>query len=225
MILYKSCVTLKAGIKIYDAQKASHYMYYQWLKVCLGEYLAYLKELRDRQEVNIDFLRAIAESLNLPAAAQRLSPPRKPTQKTREHMRELRECVRETNKELRSLRESLKQAARQVHENNGRVEICFPSLPSVAGIDPLGTAMEGNSPGESNNATEVGVTKDYTMVSDNEESSSGDGWDLTAHNGSRNPEDLSKNGLPPVWTSWGGYPGEVPQDIYEWFDDETGISK
>lgn len=85
--------------------------------------------------------------------------------------------------------------------------------------------MEGNSPRESNNATEVGVTKDYTMVSDNEESSSGDGWDLIAYNGSRNPEDLLKNGLPPVWTSWGGYPGEVPQDIYEWFDDETGISK
>ena len=63
------------------------------------------------------------------------------------------------------------------------------------------------------------------MVSDHEESSSGDGWDLTARNGSRNPEDLLKDGLLPVWTNWRGYPGEVPQNIYEWLNDETGISK
>lgn len=71
--------------------------------------------------------------------------------------------------------------------------------------------MERTSPEESDNATEVGVTKDYTMVSDNEESSSRDVWDLTARNGSRNLQDLLKNGLRPVWTSWGGYSGKLPR--------------
>ena len=47
----KSCVTLKAGIEIYG-----YYLYFQWLKAYLGEYLAHLKELSQEEWLNIDFL-------------------------------------------------------------------------------------------------------------------------------------------------------------------------
>ena len=91
----KSCVTLKAGIEIYG-----YYLYFQWLKAYMGEYLAHLKELSQEEWLNIDFLWAIAESLNLVAATQRLPPPWQLIWKTQEHMRTVRECVRETEKEL-----------------------------------------------------------------------------------------------------------------------------
>lgn len=36
----------------------------------------------------------------------------------------------------------------------------------------------------------------------------------------RHERDLSKVGFPPVWTNWGGYPGEIPDDIREWLGDD-----
>ncbi|KAJ5908337.1 hypothetical protein N7495_001019 [Penicillium taxi] len=36
----------------------------------------------------------------------------------------------------------------------------------------------------------------------------------------RDPNDLEKNGFDPVWTSWGGFPGDIPGDIQEWLDPD-----
>ncbi|KAL4807017.1 hypothetical protein BDV18DRAFT_159239 [Aspergillus unguis] len=38
----------------------------------------------------------------------------------------------------------------------------------------------------------------------------------------RHERDLSKYGFRPVWTAWDGYPGETPDDIREWLDDDGG---
>lgn len=38
----------------------------------------------------------------------------------------------------------------------------------------------------------------------------------------RHERDLSKYGFRPVWTAWDGYPGEIPDDICEWLDDDGG---
>lgn len=35
----------------------------------------------------------------------------------------------------------------------------------------------------------------------------------------RHERELKKHGLRPVWTAWDGYPGEVPDDIQKWLDD------
>ena len=37
--------------------------------------------------------------------------------------------------------------------------------------------------------------------------------------GCRDPDDLKAHGFQPVWTGWGGYPGEIPSEIAEWLDD------
>lgn len=38
-------------------------------------------------------------------------------------------------------------------------------------------------------------------------------------NGPRDERDLEKHGFRPVWTSWDRYPGEMPDDIKEFLDE------
>ena len=52
-----------------------------------------------------------------------------------------------------------------------------------------------------------------------------DGEEIIARHGIRDEAGLIKNGLSPVWTSWGGYPGVVPEEISEYLNDDGKCRK
>ena len=65
---------------------------------------------------------------------------------------------------------------------------------------------------------QIAIDKD-----DNSESEDGDA--IVARRSVRNANGLAQHGLEPVWTAWGGYPGEIPDDIKEYLDDDGGARK
>lgn len=42
---------------------------------------------------------------------------------------------------------------------------------------------------------------------------------LIIENGVRDEEALEEHGFDPIWTSWGGYPGKIPDEISEYLDE------
>ena len=49
--------------------------------------------------------------------------------------------------------------------------------------------------------------------------------EIVARGGIREEEELIQNGLPPVWTSWGGYPGTIPEEIGEFLSEDGTCRK
>jgi len=54
----------------------------------------------------------------------------------------------------------------------------------------------------------------------NSDSDWDDGDEVIARGYPRKYEHLEKHGFRPVWTMWDGYPGEIPEDIREYLDED-----
>jgi hypothetical protein len=148
------------------------------------------------------------------------TPPSAPRRSGRE-MAELRSIIQDIVVEMARVSGRVSDAAARLEDvSNGYPVATFAGLPAPTTLTPaeeirvdtvtynLEKTIENVPP-----TTEVAldVEDDAESIDENDK--------LIIESGVRGEETLEEHGFDPIWTSWGGYPGKIPDEISECIDE------
>jgi hypothetical protein len=133
--------------------------------------------------------------------------------------------VEGVHSESLGLRDQVDDAIARLEEhNNGYTVEPFPEITTVV-LDRSSDPSTAEIENPTDNDGPVSATDEEKDKVEDDDDDDEDAEDIVARRGIREEAELPKNGLPPVWTSWGGYPGVVPEEISEYLDDGGGHRK
>jgi hypothetical protein len=210
-IFYHHLKVLQEAIDIYKENHATHFKNYEKLNNVLNQDCHKWTEFALQKMITVEFLLGSAIYLDLNARRRLFITPKNAMKKTRSLMQDLRGRLTATNNQLTLLQDRVNEAITRLEESqNGHENEPFPEITTMEAIpDPepveIVTSPAGGDP----------------VISENDDDTDSEGNEefLTIRR-IRDEADLPKHGLDPVWTSWGGYPGEIPDNIKEFLNDD-----
>jgi hypothetical protein len=238
-IVYKYCTTLKEGKQVFEKQHAEHYKNYAGLEMRLTLWWHKWKQFCGQRHITAAFLKTSAIYFDFESDLRFLASPRNATRASRDQMQGLRDRIKDTQQEFIRLRGQVDDAIARLEErNNGHAGTGYPNLSTIRHLlsEPTPEAFRefesvmdvSGEPEDTNICTEPVPARDdeqEQVDEDENDSQSEDGDAIVARRGRRDENGLVQNRLRPVWTGWGGYPGEIPDDIKEYLDDDGGRRK
>jgi hypothetical protein len=218
--MYTYCKCLREAMQIFEECGATHCKSYSELKRKLCGYWAEWKRFSRERNITVNFLRKSAIYLNLEGNLRMLTSPRHATRESRDKMQSLRLRVSHAHSDLLKLRYQTDEAVIRLEEHTNNAHESDPLIfPEV----DLSLVHETDQfPG-------VGISTvldlPNTVVDESSSDDDEDAEEIVARGGIREEEELIQNGLPPVWTSWGGYPGTIPEEISEFLSEDGTCRK
>jgi hypothetical protein len=218
VIMYTYCKCLREAMQIFEECNATHYKSYSELKGKLCEYWAEWKRFSRERNITVNFLQTSVIYLNFDGNLRMLTSPRHATRESRDKMQSLRRRVSYAHSDLLKLRYQTDEAIIRLeeHKNSHKSEpLIFPEV-------DLSLVHETDQFPGMGISTMLDLPN--TVVDESSSDDDEDVEEIVARGGIREEEELIQNGLPPVWTSWGGYPGTIPEEIGE-FLSEVGTCR
>lgn len=208
-IIYNYCGSLQKALKIFEENDATHYTHYLALQDFLRVIWTKWLEYANTKIFTVSFLLSSILFKDLFDPLLWMQTPYKAAKMFAQQMGEIRHSTRLAAVELTINRSLVQDAATRLAELNDGHEVApFRSLP---------TTETGNSP--ESDSENLAASEDTT------ESDEVDIDELIADRGEmRDDAVLESNGFDPIWME-GKYPGEVPDEIRDFLNDDPETSK